>query len=73
MFVGLQAESKVDIPEEAAQTYKELFEDPHNEWNAELESDDAASYMHDMDNPGIRGLIDGDGFDSGDVADWHSK
>ncbi|EIE24136.1 integrin alpha N-terminal domain-containing protein [Coccomyxa subellipsoidea C-169] len=69
----LQAESKVDIPEEAAQTYKELFEDPHNEWNAELESDDAASYMHDMDNPGIRGLIDGDGFDSGDVADWHSK
>jgi hypothetical protein len=69
----LQAASGADIPEEATQTYKELFEEPHNEWNAEMESDDAASYLNDMDNPGIRGLIDGDGFDSGDVADWHSK
>ncbi len=62
------------LPEEARQSYKELFENPDNEWNAELESDaDSASYMNDMDNPGIRGLIDGDGFDSGDVDDWRSK
>ncbi|CAL8462321.1 g1854 [Coccomyxa elongata] len=70
----LQAGEDGLLPEEARQSYKELFENPDNEWNAELESDaDSASYMNDMDNPGIRGLIDGDGFDSGDVDDWRSK
>ena len=80
-----------DLPEEAARTYKELFEtNPDNEWNAEFgdsnsdsESgggggggggfEDRGSYLADLDRPGTRPLIDGDGFSAGDVDDWHSK
>lgn len=71
-----------DLPEEAKQTYKELFENQSdNEWNAELGSEsggsdaagEGASYMGDMDNAGIRGLIDGDGFNPRDVDSWHNK
>jgi hypothetical protein len=69
------AGQREDLPEEASQTYKELFEDPDNEWNAEFESDggNAESFMDDLDNPGVRHLIDGDGFNAGDVDDWHNR
>ena len=74
-----------DPSEEASRTYQELFQtNPDNEWNAEFGDSDTeksggggfeerGSYLTDLDPPGIRPLIDGDGFSAGDVDDWHSK
>jgi hypothetical protein len=32
-----------------------------------------SSYLGDLDAEGTRGLIDGDGFDSGDIDDWRTR
>lgn len=62
--------------EEAKQSYKELFSDPGNEWNAELDSDtesESGGYLADLDNPDTAHLISGDGFTPDDVDDWNEK
>ena len=60
--------------EEARQSYKDLFSNPNNEWNAELDSDtESGGYLADMDNPDTNHLISGDGFNANDVDSWNEK
>ena len=62
------------MTEEARQSYKDLFKDPDNEWNAELDSDtESGGYLTDLDNPDTNHLISGDGFNSDDVDSWNEK
>ena len=74
------------MPDEAAATYKELFDtNPDNEWNADFGDEDSTvegsgaaageggSYLGALDGEGTRALIDGDGFDSGDIDDWRTR
>ena len=60
--------------DEATKSYKELFTDPDNEWNAEMDSDEEdRGYLADMDNPDTKHLISGDGFNPDDVDSWNEK
>ena len=60
--------------DEATKSYKELFTDPDNEWNAEMDSDEGdRGYLADMDNPDTKHLISGDGFHPDDVDSWNEK
>lgn len=62
------------MTEEAKQSYKELFSNPDNEWNAESDSEaDEGGYLADMDNPDTSHLINGDGFELDDVDNWNEK
>ncbi len=62
------------VTEEAKQSYKELFSNPDNEWNAESDSEsEDRGYLADMDNPDTSHLISGDGFSLDDVDDWNEK
>ena len=60
--------------DEATKSYKELFTDPDNEWNAEMDSDEEGrGYLADMDNSDTNHLISGDGFNPDDVDSWNEK
>ncbi len=62
------------MTEEARQSYKDLFKDPDNEWNAELDSDtEGGGYLADLDNADTNTLISGDGFNADDVDSWNEK
>ncbi len=62
------------VTEEAKQSYKDLFSNPDNEWNAESDSEtDDRGYLADMDNPDTSHLISGDGFSLDDVDNWNEK
>jgi len=62
------------MTEEARQSYKDLFKDPDNEWNAELDSDtESGGYLADLDNADTNTLISGDGFNADDVDSWNEK
>ena len=78
MQSGVQAEGGSGqgglITEEAKQSYKELFSNPDNEWNAESDSKAGErGYLADMDNPDTNHLISGDGFSLDDVDNWNEK
>ena len=62
------------MTEEAKQSYKDLFSNPDNEWNAESDSEaDDRGFLADLDNPDTNHLISGDGFSADDVDSWNEK